>query len=170
MSIGTKRVVHVSFVVRDIDSVMAQWAKLLGIEMPRIWNIPGPDVAPTLTDGKPQMYQHCRISVIELENLVLEVCSPGPEDSPWKTFLEKHGEGMMHLAFLTPDEKEAEAAIESIGADPAPYHIGYYPEQSYAFYDTWDALKTELNIKVNRDNSAVMDQIRNMIRDEQGKE
>lgn len=160
MSIGTKRVVHMSFVVKDIDTVMANWAKLLGIDMPRIWNIPGPDVAPVLTDGKPQLYQNCRLSVIELENVVLEVCSPGPEDSPWKTFLEKHGEGLMHIAFLTPDEAAAEAAIASIGGNPEHYHIGYYPGQSYAFYDTWDALKTELNIKVDRDNSAVMDEIR----------
>ena len=149
-----------SFVVKDIDTVMANWAKLLGIDMPRIWNIPGPDVAPVLTDGKPQLYQNCRLSVIELENVVLEVCSPGPEDSPWKTFLEKHGEGLMHIAFLTPDEAAAEAAIASIGGNPEHYHIGYYPGQSYAFYDTWDALKTELNIKVDRDNSAVMDEIR----------
>lgn len=160
MSIGTKRVVHMSFVVKDIDTVMANWAKLLGIDMPRIWNIPGPDVAPVLTDGKPQLYQNCRLSVIELDNIVLEVCSPGPEDSPWKTFLEKHGEGLMHIAFLTPDEAVAEAAIASIGGNPEHYHIGYYPGQSYAFYDTWDALKTELNIKVDRDNSAVMDEIR----------
>ena len=160
MSIGTKRVVHMSFVVKDIDTVMANWAKLLGIDMPRIWNIPGPDVAPVLTDGKPQLYQNCRLSVIELENVVLEVCSPGPEDSPWKTFLEKHGEGLMHIAFLTPNEAAAEAAIASIGGNPEHYHIGYYPGQSYAFYDTWDALKTELNIKVDRDNSAVMDEIR----------
>ena len=160
MSIGTKRVVHMSFVVKDIDTVMANWAKLLGIDMPRIWNIPGPDVAPVLTDGKPQLYQNCRLSVIELDNIVLEVRSPGPEDSPWKTFLEKHGEGLMHIAFLTPDEAVAEAAIASIGGNPEHYHIGYYPGQSYAFYDTWDALKTELNIKVDRDNSAVMDEIR----------
>ncbi len=166
MSIGTKRVVHISFVVKDIDTVMENWAKLLGIDKPRIWNIPGPDVAPVLTDGKPQRYYNCRSSVIELENLVLEVCSPGPEDSPWKTFLEKHGEGMMHLAFLTPDEGAAEQAIKDIGGNPEHYHIGYYPEQSYAFYDTWDALKTELNIKVNRDNSEKMEEIRGMIRGE----
>ena len=163
MSIGTKRVVHVSFVVKDIETVMAKWAKLLGIDMPRIWNIPGPDVAPVLTDGKPQLYHDCKLSVIELDNLVLEVCSPGPEDSPWKTFLEKHGEGMMHLAFLTPDEAAAEQAIKEIGGNPEHYHIGYYPNQSYAFYDTWDALKTELNLKVDRDNSEMMDKVRAMI-------
>lgn len=163
MSIGTKRVVHMSFVVKDIEKVMANWAVLLGIDKPRIWKIPGPDVAPVLTDGKPQLYENCYISVIELDNIVLEVCQPGDEPSPWKTFLEKHGEGLMHIAFLSPDEKEAEDTIRQIGCSGTPYHIGYYPHQSYAFYDTYDALKTELNIKIDRDNSDTIRMIQKQI-------
>ena len=164
MSIGTTKVVHMSFVVKDIHKVMENWATLLGIEMPKIWKIPGPDVAPVLTDGKPQQYENCLISVIALDNVTLEVCQPDEGDSPWKTFLEKHGEGLMHIAFLTPDDAEAEKAIAAIGGCSEHYHIGYYPGQSYAFYDTWDALKTELNIKVDRDNSEMMEKIRERIR------
>ena len=165
MGVGTKKVVHISFVVKDIQKVMENWAKLLDVDVPKIWKIPGPDVAPVLTEGEPQVYQDCWISVLELDNVTLEVCQPGNEPSPWKTFLEKHGEGMMHLAFLTPDEKKAEQTIEEIGGPNHCYHIGYYPEQSYAFYDTWDALKTELNLKVNRDNSEIMEEIRKRIAD-----
>ena len=73
MSIGTTKVVHMSFVVKDIHKVMENWATLLGIEMPKIWKIPGPDVAPVLTDGKPQQYENCLISVIALDNVTLEV-------------------------------------------------------------------------------------------------
>ncbi len=167
MSIGTKRAVHISFVVRDIDKVMENWAALLGVEKPEIIYIPGPDVAPTLTDGEPQLYHSCRLSTIQLDNLVLEVCQPGEEPSPWKTFLEKHGEGLMHVAFLSPDEKEAEDAIRSIGASGRHYHIGYYPEMSYAFYDTWDQLGIELNIKIKRDNAEIMNEIREKIAKEE---
>lgn len=163
MSIGTKRVVHISFVVKDINKTMENWAKLLGVEKPDIIYIPGPEVAPTLTDGKPQMYHSCLLSTIQLDNLILEVCQPGEEPSPWKAFLDRHGEGMMHIAFLSPDEQEAEAAIRSIGASGDHYHIGYYPEMSYAFYDTWDQLGTELNIKIDRDNTETMNEIRERI-------
>ena len=45
MSIGTKKLVHIVFVVRDLDKVVDAWTKILGIERPRIWNIPGPDLA-----------------------------------------------------------------------------------------------------------------------------
>ena len=70
---------------------------------------------------------------------------------------------MMHMAFLTPDEEEAFRTIrEACGVD-GYYHIGYYPEQSYSFVDTFDSLKTELNIKVDRDNSDAMELIRDQI-------
>ena len=52
MGIGTKKVCHISFVVKDIDKTVENWAAFLGIDMPRIWNIPKPEEAPALTDGK----------------------------------------------------------------------------------------------------------------------
>ena len=160
MSLGTKKAVHISFVVMDIEKVMKAWGKLLGMEeCPRIWNIPGPDVAPTFTNGKLELYKDCRISVIELDNLVLEVVQPGEEPSPWKTFLEKHGEGFMHIAFLVPDEEEALRTIAETTGVGDFYHIGYYPGQSYAFYDTFETLKSELNIKVDRDNTPLIKEV-----------
>lgn len=166
MALGTNKVVHIAFVVKDLDKTVDAWTELLGIERPRVWNIPGPEVAPVLTSGKPELYQNCRISVIQLDNVALEFVEPGEEPSPWKTFIEKHGEGMMHLAFLVPDEKEAFDTIDRACGVSDYYHIGYYPEQSYSFVDTFDCLKTELNIKVDRDNSEVMEQIRNQINNE----
>ena len=160
MSLGTKRAVHISFVVKDIEKVMNAWGKLLGLEeCPRIWNIPGPEVAPTFTNGKLELYKDCRISVIELDNLVLEVVQPGEEPSPWKTFLEKHGEGFMHIAFLVPDEKEAIRTIAETTGVGECYHIGYYPGQSYAFYDTFEVLKSELNIKADKDNTGLIREV-----------
>ena len=160
MSIGTKQAVHISFVAKDIEKVMENWGKVLGLpETPRIWNIPGPDVAPTFTNGELEIYRDCRISVIELDNLVLEVVQPGEEPSPWKTFLEEKGEGFMHIAFLVPDEEEALKTLKDVCGTESCYHIGYYPGQSYAFFDTFDALKTELNIKVNKDYTGLIKEV-----------
>ncbi len=157
MSLGTKNAVHISFVVRDIKKVVTAWSILLGLdEQPRIWNIPGPETAPTFTNGKAEIYRDCLISVIQLDNLILELVQPGEEESPWKTFLKKHGEGFMHIAFLVPDEEEAKKAIREAAGTDSFYHAGYYPDQTYSFYDTYDVLKSELNIKVNNDNRALI--------------
>ena len=67
---------------------------------------------------------------------------------------------------LSLADANVEHTIRKIGGNPEHYHIGYYPNQSYAFYDTWDALKTGLNIKVDRDNSEMMDKVRAMIAEE----
>ena len=156
MPLGTMKVCHIAFVVKDIEGEMEKWAMLLGIEKPRIWNIPGPEVAPTLTNDQIERYQNCRISVIEFENLVMEVVQPGEEPSPWKTHLQKHGEGFQHISFVVPDKKAAYQAIsDSCGVNEF-YHIGYYPGMSYAFFDTYDMLKTELNIKIEEDNTAII--------------
>ena len=160
MALGTKKVVHISFVTKDIETMMKAWGELLGLEeCPRIWNIPGPETAPTFTNGQLELYKDCWISVIELDNLVLEAVQPGEEPSPWKTFLEKHGEGFMHMAFLVPDEEEAVRSIQKAAGTEGFYHIGYYPGQSYAFYDTFDVLKTELNIKVNKDYTGLISDV-----------
>lgn len=160
MAIGTKSVVHIAFVVKDIDAVVEKWSRLLGLEeKPDIWHIPGPDVAPTLTCGEPETYKDCRISVIKLDNLVMELVQPGEEPSPWKTYLEKHGEGFQHMAFLVPDEAEARSTIREVTGADSEYHIGYYPGQCYMFFDTFDALKTELNIKVDGDYKGTIEEL-----------
>ena len=156
MGIGTKKVCHISFVVKDIDKAVKNWAAFLGIDMPRIWNIPKPEEAPALTDGKLEDYSDCRISVIEMDNLVLEFVQPGDRTSPWKTWMEKNGEGFQHMAFVVEDREKAKQLIkEEFGVDDW-YHIGYYPGGAYAFYDTKEALATEINIKDNQDNRTII--------------
>ena len=34
-------------------------------EAPRIWNIPGPETAPTYTNGALELYLDCRIELLE---------------------------------------------------------------------------------------------------------
>ena len=166
MGIGTKSVVHIAFVVKDIDTVVDNWSRLLGLsEKPDIWNIPGPDVAPTITNGKPELYENCRICVIRLDNLTLEIVEPGDEPSPWKTYLDKHGEGFQHMAFLVPDEEDARQTIREVTGAEAEYHIGYYPGQAYMFFDTFDALKTELNIKVDGDYTGTIESLQKEIKE-----
>ncbi len=152
MAIGTKSVVHIAFVVKDIEKTVDAWSRIFGLsEAPEIWNIPEPETAPALTDGKLENYHDCRISVIKLDNLAIEIVEPGENPSPWKSFLEEHGEGFEHMAFLTPDEAEARETLKSVCGAENEYHAGYYPGQKYMFFDTFDVLKTELNIKVDGD-------------------
>lgn len=60
------------------------------------------------------------------------------------------------MAFVVEDREKAKIMIkDKFGVDDW-YHIGYYPGGAYAFYDTKEALATEINIKDNHNNTAVI--------------
>lgn len=159
MGIGTKQVCHMAFVVKDIEKTVANWAAFFGIEVPRIWNLPAAEEAPALTNGVLEDYTDCRISVIELENIKMEFVQPGEKSSPWKTYLEEHGEGFQHISFVVEDRDAAKALIQKEFGVEDWYHVGYYPGGTYAFYDTKAALGSEINIKSDDDNRAIIEEI-----------
>lgn len=151
MAIGTKTVCHMAFVTRDIRKFAENWARLLGIETPRIWAIPSKEVAPAATFGKLEDYKDCLITVFEFDNIKLEAVQPGGEPSPWKLYLEKYGEGFQHISFVVPDPDEAIGTLRELGVDSC-YHVGYYPGNTYSFYDSREALGMEINLKYDEDN------------------
>ena len=46
---------------------------------------------------------------VNLRNTQLQLCEPGPGDTPQRRFLEERGEGVYHLGFIVPDCDVAEA-------------------------------------------------------------
>lgn len=50
-----------------------------------------------------------RYKCVGLDNVQLQLCQPGPQDSPQRRFLDAHGEGVYHLGFEVPDRDAAEA-------------------------------------------------------------
>lgn len=151
MGIGTSKVCHMAFVTKDIYKFTGNWAKFAGIDQPKIWAIPSKEIAPAFTLGKLEEYTNCLISIIEFENIVMEVVQPGEEPNPWKLCLDKYGEGFQHISFVVPDPSKAEKTLHELGVDTY-YHIGYYDGGTYSFYDTHDVLGMEVNIKYNADN------------------
>lgn len=158
MAIGTVKVCHMAFVTKDIYKITENWAKFLGIEKPAVWAIPPKEEAPALTFGKLEDYKNCLISVIDFENIRLEIVQPGDEPNPWKTCLEKNGEGFQHISFVVPDKDKAEQTLKELGAD-SYYHIGYYPDGTYSFYDTKEILGLEVNIKYDGDNREIIKEL-----------
>ena len=155
MSIGTNRVCHIAFVTKDIHKITENWAHFLGIEKPAVWAVPSKEEAPALTFGKLEDYKGCLISVIEFDNVKMEIVQPGEEPNPWKLSMEKNGEGFQHISFIVPEKEKAEETLKELGAE-SYYHIGYYPDGTYSFYDTKEILGLEVNIKYDADNRDII--------------
>jgi hypothetical protein len=87
-----------------------------------------------------RIYQAC----FNLNNIQLEIVGPvDGEPSAWREYLDKHGEGLHHLALYTKDIDRAIAEFSNEGIDVS--QRGYWPAEpkdgAYAYLETYDELK-----------------------------
>lgn len=107
-----ERLHHVCFVVADIDAAQRHYESLgmaPWVEYPPLTEYIDLDVP------NPAAFQSMRYRVCNLGNVQLQLCQPGPEPSPQRAFLDRHGPGVFHLGFEVPDADAAEAAATGMG-------------------------------------------------------
>ena len=102
---------HIAFVVHDVDKSSADFADVLGIpnSPARVSrNIP----FPPSYGGKTM---NAKYTLLTANGVVFEFVEPLEGESPWRDFLEKHGEGVQNIAFNVPNAAEARKYLESKG-------------------------------------------------------
>ena len=102
---------HIAFVVRDVDKSTAAFADVFGI--PNVparvaRNVPFPPSYGGAT-------MNAKYSLLTANGVVFEFVEPLDGPSPWRDFLEKHGEGVQNIAFNVPNAAEARNYLESKG-------------------------------------------------------
>lgn len=89
-----EKVHHIDFVVRDLDAAAARFTTILGIA-PR--------------SREKLLNRGIELVRFEVGDLWIILVQPVREDSPVGAFLDRHGEGFFHIAYLVADvEAEAE--------------------------------------------------------------
>ncbi|MFT4218510.1 MAG: VOC family protein [Micropruina sp.] len=105
---------HVCIVVHDLDRAVSAYQRL-GVgpwfDYPKggayvEYDVPNPA-------GSAGMRYKC----YDFMNVQLQLCQPGPEDTPQRRFLDTHGEGVYHLGFEVPDLVDAVATGQQLGLD-----------------------------------------------------
>ena len=115
---GLPELFHIGWVVRDCAAAQQELSTRLGA---------GPFVSAgkearfdqALVHGKPTPFS-LRIAFGVLGGVLIELLEPLDDRSPHAEFLDAHGEGIHHLAFLVPDFDEQLAAVRGpsgAGAD-----------------------------------------------------
>lgn len=108
-------VVQIGIVVRDCAATAKQYADLLGVQAPSIMELAHEPISNTKYRGKPSR-AYARGAFLDLGPQVqLEIIEPVGAPSTWQEFLDKHGPGVHHIAFLTKDMKGATAMLEKKG-------------------------------------------------------
>jgi len=144
-----RMITQICIVVRDVREANSNWAKILGLPEAEIETI-FPDGILHYTHGKATEYRDCQVAKYQLDNFVLELIQPGPTPSPWRAFLEKHGQGVFHFCILVNDRKVFQQRLADISVN-LPYHIGYHPGGSYSYVDSKEQLGLELSVNNQAD-------------------
>lgn len=86
-----KKIDHIGIAVNSIDKQLPYYRDVLGLEIENIETIESEGV---------------KVCFIKIGDTHIELLEPISEKSPIKKFLEKKGEGVHHIAYLTDDIKD----------------------------------------------------------------
>jgi catechol 2,3-dioxygenase-like lactoylglutathione lyase family enzyme len=137
--------IQIGICVKDIETAAKTWANLFGVPVPEIhYNPPADD--PNLTyRGKPAKYG-LKAANVNAGPFVIELFEADENDSTFKEYMDKHGNGVHHLGFAVGDKRDAVVKeLEEMGYDMRT--VGFYPGGSWTIVDSEDTLGVNLNIK-----------------------
>ena len=90
---------HVGIVVRDVDQAARVFGDVFSAEVPTPNIVTGLPFAAGYRDGTTGV----KIASFSTGNVRVELIEPIDGPSPWKDFLDQHGEGVHHLGFTMGD-------------------------------------------------------------------
>jgi len=131
-SLGTRVMVQVAVVVKDIEKSAKAYADVLGVPVPKCELTDSVEKAHTLYRGQPSKAQ-AKLAFIELQNIVIELIEPVGGPSTWRDFLETKGEGVHHIAFEVKDMDKRIADLKLKGLPLI--QSGDYTGGRYAYLD-----------------------------------
>lgn len=140
---------HVCIVVHDLERAVAAYERL-GVGPWFDYPKASPYVELDVPDaqGSANMRYKCH----DLANVQLQLCQPGPEDTPQRRFLDEHGEGVYHLGFEVEDVAAGVDSGQALGLDVIAHGLRA-DGSGFAYFDTRD--ETGVTLEVRRTGPAV---------------
>jgi methylmalonyl-CoA/ethylmalonyl-CoA epimerase len=137
------KVLQICVVVADLQKSVKQYWDIYGIGPWHMMTFQPPRMTNMKVRGKPAQYS-MKIAVTEMGNIQWELIQPLTGPSIYREFLDKHGEGVHHIAVDVGDYSKAVAVLKKhkIGT----LMSGSLPGESYAYMDTGKTLGTVLEL------------------------
>ena len=137
----SKTVTHIGVVVRDVETVGQVYADVFGVPVSDVVE-PAAVSFPETHSGDPKARP--RIVNVQFDNMRVELAEPVGGSSPWRDFLNRHGEGIHHIGISVTDLEGHVRLLESLGGRRTLGAIG----GSYAFVDLMPQLG--ITIELNK--------------------
>jgi methylmalonyl-CoA/ethylmalonyl-CoA epimerase len=139
--LGSRTIVQIGVIVRDIVETSRAYAELFGLEVPQ-WSMTDPvDQAHTVYRGE-STEARAKLAFLNMGSVQLELIEPVGGPSTWQEFLDAHGEGVHHIAFQIVGMANHVTHLESRGMPLV--QRGDYIGGRYAYIDTMPQLKVIL--------------------------
>lgn len=112
--IGTSTLAQVGFIVRDLETTKKKFAEFFGVPVPPTCDGGEYQVTGTTVEGKPAPDANCWMAFFDVgPNTQIELIQPNGVKSTWQDFLDEHGEGIHHIAFVVKGMEEKILAMEN---------------------------------------------------------
>lgn len=134
-----RNIMQIGIVVGDIEKAAAAYARLFGMDMPKIRG-----AFPTITYRGKAITTHSRLCSFPMGPVSLELIEPDEGPSSWREFLESHGEGVHHVGLMVEDLEGAYGTLAEMGIEKRQF--GGAAWGTYTIMDSQD-LGVLLNIK-----------------------
>lgn len=146
--IGTDFLAQVGFIVEDVEKSKRKFAEFFGVEVPpNVYSDPY-EISRAEYYGEPMKEASCIMAFFTVgEGIKIELIQPNSSPSTWREFLDKHGEGVHHLAFRVKGMQDAILSCENFGM--ALTQKGENATGRYAYLDATKDLKVFLELLEN---------------------
>lgn len=143
----TRTVVQIGIIVRDIRETARKYAAFLGVALPEIIVTDAYDKAQTNYRNNPTPAR-AQLAFFRTPGAVeIELIEPDQNPSTWREFLDRHGEGVHHFAFLIEDMQGKVLKLQEQGMNLI--QKGEYTGGRYAYIDSNRELKVMLELLEN---------------------
>ncbi len=126
---------HIAFAVKDVDKTSAAFGEIFGVKTSPGRVVRGVKFPPSYGGAT----MNVKFTQFSANGVTFELLEPLDGASPWKDFIEKHGEGVHHIGFNVGDITESRTFLESAGgkwtqaASPTSAYVDMEPKLPITF-------------------------------------
>jgi methylmalonyl-CoA/ethylmalonyl-CoA epimerase len=124
---------QIGFVAKDADRVARKISEITGLKPGEPILTDGYEKARTQFRGNPTQAR-AKLIFFNMGQVSIEIIEPIGGPSTWKEFLDKHGDGVHHIAFTVKSTKAAADDLSTHGIPPI--QSGVFEGGSYVYSDT----------------------------------
>jgi catechol 2,3-dioxygenase-like lactoylglutathione lyase family enzyme len=145
--LGNKPVVQVGIIVRDIERMIDRYCAVFQLPTRPTVNLTAPvEEAHTVYRGQPSTAR-AKLAFFPMGQVTIELIEPVGSPSTWQEFLDEHGEGVHHIAFIIDGTPEV---VQYLGGHGIPLvQQGDYTGGMYSYLDSAPQLGVVLELLEN---------------------